>query len=54
MPQAVSRVRRNHFSIRVVNDWNSLPERIVSAPMLNEFKNGLDDYWLEYTYVAPT
>ena len=31
---------------RVVNDWNSLPDAVVSAPMVNSFKNRLDK-WLE-------
>ena len=38
-------VRRNFFSVRVVNDWNSLPESVVSAPTVNAFKSRLDRHW---------
>ena len=30
-----------HFSNRVVNRWNLLDQRVVAAPSLNAFKNGL-------------
>ena len=50
---AVSRVRRNHFTARVVADWNSLPEDVVCAPSLNAFKNRLDKHWREHVYTAP-
>ena len=43
-------VRRNFFSQRVVNNWNSLPEDIVEAPCLNTFKARLDRYWRNYLY----
>lgn len=38
-------VRRNVFSVRSTNIWNSLPEDIVTANNLNTFKNRLDRYW---------
>ena len=50
---AVSRVRRNHFSSRVVSDWNGLPEEVVCAPSVDSFKNQLDKYWMEHVYIAP-
>ena len=28
-PQATSRVRRNSFAVRVINDWNALPSSVV-------------------------
>ncbi|KAF0306369.1 hypothetical protein FJT64_022074 [Amphibalanus amphitrite] len=31
-PRAVSRIRRNAFSIRVINDWNSLPSAAMVPP----------------------
>ena len=43
-------VRHNYFSLRVVNNWNSLPEYIVNAPSLNAFKNRIDKYWSDYKY----
>ena len=35
-------VRANSFSVRVVNDWNSLPEEVVMAPNISMFKARLD------------
>ena len=49
-PQAQSRVRRNHWCIRVVNDWNSLPESVVSAETTNMLKSRLDDHWKHMWY----
>ena len=37
--------RVNFFANRVVNNWNSLPECIVEAGLLNIFKNSLDRLW---------
>ena len=44
-PRAVSRVRRNAFSVRVINEWNLLPPSVVAAPSLNAFKARLDRHW---------
>jgi len=53
-PQAATRARRNHLTVRAVNDWNGLPEQVANANSTNEFKNGLDEHWREYVYDAPT
>ena len=37
-PQATSRVRSTFFTVRAINDWNSLPNHIVNAPTLNDLK----------------
>jgi ribonuclease P/MRP protein subunit RPP40 len=37
-------LRKNFFSQRVVNDWNSLPEAVVEANSVNSFKNLYDKY----------
>jgi hypothetical protein len=39
--------RQQVFSQRVVNDWNALPEEVVTAPSLNCFKSRLDKFWAE-------
>ena len=39
-----SNVRRNFFSVRVPNLWNSLPALVVEATSLNIFKNRLDNH----------
>ena len=52
-PRAVSRIRRNTFSVWVVNDWNSLPPEIVASETMNQFKNRLDSHWLSTAYTIP-
>ena len=46
-------VRKNVFSQRVVQDWNSLSEGTVAATTLNMFKSRLDKQWQALTYGAP-
>jgi len=38
-------VRQNFFSLRVVNEWNKLPQDVVEASSVNMFKNRLDRHW---------
>ncbi|MFZ2540120.1 MAG: hypothetical protein WAX04_14670 [Oscillospiraceae bacterium] len=38
-------LRKYCFTNRVVNVWNSLPDHIVKACTLNQFKNRLDKFW---------
>ena len=47
-----SRIRANYLSNRVINDWNNLPENVVSAPSVDAFKRRLDKHWesLETVY----
>jgi len=37
-------LRKNFFSQRVCNEWNSLPEKVKEAPNVNCFKNRYDQY----------
>ena len=37
-------LRRNFFSQRVVNPWNSLPHEVKTVNSLNAFKNSLDKH----------
>ena len=46
--QVKKQIRGNYFAERVVTTWNSLPESVVSAPMLNAFKNTLDAHWANH------
>ena len=46
----VTQLCRNCFNIRVINDWNSLPEHVATAPTLNGFKARLDKFWSEKVY----
>jgi hypothetical protein len=43
-------VRHHFFASRIINDWNGLPESIVSANSVNIFKYKLDSHWKDYHY----
>jgi hypothetical protein len=45
-------VRSSFFSQRIVADWNSLPEDVVSKN-LNAFKSRLDRFWGNEQYKIP-
>jgi ribonuclease P/MRP protein subunit RPP40 len=46
-------IRKNTFSHRIVDNWNSLPETVVCAPSVNAFKSRLDSFWRDRVYAAP-
>ena len=52
-PEALTRERRNHLAIRAVNDWNSLPNWVVTSQTTNTFKNNLDRHWAASRYITP-
>jgi len=37
-------LRRDFFTNRVVNTWNSLPSTVKNAPSVNSFKNRYDEH----------
>ena len=41
-PRFKTDIRKNSFSVRVVDDWNILPNSVKSAPTLNSFKSKYD------------
>ena len=41
-------VRKFFFSQRVVNEWNLLPQEVVDATSVNQFKNRLDKFRQRY------
>ena len=43
-------LRKHTFSNRIVNDWNSLTEHVISAPSTNSFKSRLDKHWENIMY----
>ena len=43
--RANTTVRQKSLSFRVVNDWNSLPEAVVTAVSVNSFKRQLEILW---------
>jgi len=38
-------LRKYCFTNRIVNIWNSLPDDIILAQTVDQFKNRLDKYW---------
>ena len=44
-PRCRTTVRQNFFSLRIVNEWNKLPQDVVDASSINTFKNRLDRHW---------
>ena len=47
--------RKFSFGLRVVNNWNDLPNWVVNAKDVNDFKGKLDKYWSYRQYsVRPT
>ena len=38
-------VRRNFYSMRVVDSWNKLPQEVVAAGSVEGFKRSLDRVW---------
>ena len=43
-------IRKNYFSLRIVETWNSLPECTVTAPSINSFKNKVDRLLHKYKF----
>ena len=44
-------IHKHFFSIRVINNWSSLPYEIVNAVSLDSFKSKLDNVWEDKIYV---
>ena len=42
-PSANSNMRKNFYSLRIVNDWNKLPTDTKEAPSLEVFKNTVNE-----------
>jgi hypothetical protein len=38
-------IRKNFFTHRIINTWNSLSENVTSAKDTKIFKHRLDNYW---------
>ena len=49
-PRSNKAVRYNSFTIRIVEDWNSLNEDIVSSKTVLQFKTKLDKFWINKRY----
>ena len=40
-------IRRNYFKYRVVDIWNSLPQKVVDCKSVLSFEKNLDKFWEE-------
>ena len=52
-PRPRLNIRKNSFSVRVVNDWNSLPQSLIDSGTLDEFKASLDEHWKDDIFENP-
>ena len=43
-------IRKNFYFQWVIDQWNWLPEEVVKAKALNNFKNSLDKYWRRFRH----
>ena len=41
--------RKYSFSQRVVDHWNSLPDKVVEGSSVNSFKSSINKHWRDYT-----
>ena len=44
-PRVRTTLRQHAFSIRVVDSWYRLPQDVIAATSVNDFKNRLDRHW---------
>ena len=45
-----STMRQHCFSNRVIKNWNSLPESVISSPSVNSLKSRLGQHWYKHIY----
>jgi len=38
-------IRKYSFPFRIIDNWNSLPEKVVTAPSIKSFERRLDKHW---------
>ena len=51
--KATIAARINNFSNRIIDEWNKLPSRILTAETTDKFKNKLDDVLVKRMYEHP-
>ena len=49
-PRCRTNIQQKFFTVRVIEDWNSLPEEVIEAKNMNTFKNRLDAWWENRLY----
>ena len=45
-PRCNKSVRQNSFSVRIIEEWSSLPEDTISSLTVFQFKTKLDNLWI--------
>ena len=51
-PQSQKSIRQNSFSVQIVEDWNLLPEKVVSVKTVLQFKTRLDKMWINIVIIV--
>ena len=51
-PLVQTTIRKHFFSIRIMNNWNSLPYKVVNAVSLDSFHSNLDNAWEDKKYIC--
>ena len=46
-PRANKDIRKNYFTNRVINNWNSLPDYVINSKTVKIFEKNLDNYFNE-------
>jgi len=50
-PHSRCHSHQSFFCIRIISNWNNLPDNIANVTSLNHFKNLLDNYWSIIYYI---
>ena len=45
--------RINTYSNRVIDDWKSLPTKVIAAKTTDKFKEFIDEHWKEERFITP-
>ena len=51
-PLVQTTIRKHFYSIRVMNNWNSLPYKVVNAVSLDSFHSKSDNAWEDKKYMC--
>ena len=45
-PSSILSIRKFSFAHRIIDEWNKLPEEVIESRNLNQFKSGIDRYFM--------
>jgi len=49
-PRVNSNISKHFFKLRIIDQWNNLPEKVGLANATSSFKHSLDKFWSETGY----